>query len=101
MSPGCVLQDTHTAPALSCQPKGSSVSKVPVAGQHAEPWHAGDLSPRRRRDSAQGTARAGHAHLKAVSSTFSWSLVTSSGMRDRWEICVAAQPNWKMTMKGR
>jgi len=40
------------------------------------------------------------AYLRAVSSTFSWSLVASSGMRLRWAICVAAQPNWKMTMKG-
>lgn len=72
-------------------------------------WHPGDLSSHKRWDPAQtgllpqvqGTARSGRAHLKAVSSTFSCSLVASSGMRDRWEICVAAQPNWKMMMKGR
>lgn len=57
------------------------------------------MGPGTRR--GQGTPRFGHAHLKAVSSTFSWSPVTSSGMRDRWEICVAAQPNWKMMMNGR
>lgn len=48
-----------------------------------------------------GDPRCACAHLKAVSSTFPWSLLTSSGMRARWDTCVAAQPNWKMMMKGR
>lgn len=40
------------------------------------------------------------SYLYAVSSTLACSQVTSSGIRDKWDICVAAQPNWKMMING-
>ena len=39
-------------------------------------------------------------HLMALSSTLSLELGVSSGIRERWEIWVEAQPNWKMTTNG-
>jgi hypothetical protein len=41
-----------------------------------------------------------HTNLIPLSSTLSPSSPVRSGIRDRWLICVEAQPNWKIMTKG-
>lgn len=121
LSHSLILPDKHELHALSrghCQhravpqpcitwghipPLGASPSSPTVAHHYSTVTAVSPASPAPQPCSVapKGLGQEDACHLKAVSSTFSWSLVTSSGIRERWEICVAAQPNWKMTMKGR